>query len=69
MLEEVGRTAAPIPALPVMAMAGPFARRVGAPDQLDGVAAGERIVTVALHERSATRRRRRRPPPAARSPA
>ena len=49
VLEEVGRFVAPIPALPVMAMAGPFLA-AHAPDQLTGLASGERIVTVALHE-------------------
>lgn len=49
VLEEVGRTVAPIPALPVMAMAGPLLAE-HAPDQLDGLASGERIITVALHE-------------------
>ena len=49
VLEEVGRAVAPIPALPVMAMAGPFLAE-HAPDQLDGLASGDRIVTVALHE-------------------
>jgi 3-oxocholest-4-en-26-oyl-CoA dehydrogenase beta subunit len=49
VLEEVGRTVAPIPALPVMAMAGPLLTE-HAPDQLEGLASGERIITVALHE-------------------
>jgi alkylation response protein AidB-like acyl-CoA dehydrogenase len=49
VLEEVGRAVAPIPALPVMAMAGPFLAEV-APDRLDGLASGDKIVTVALHE-------------------
>ncbi len=49
VLEEVGRAVAPVPALPVMAMAGPFLAR-HAPDQLTGLATGERIVTVALHD-------------------
>jgi alkylation response protein AidB-like acyl-CoA dehydrogenase len=49
VLEEVGRAVAPIPALPVMAMAGPFLAQ-HAPDRLDGIASGDRIVTVALHE-------------------
>ena len=51
VLEEVGRTAAPIPALAVMGLAGARAGRVrwhrGA---LDGVADGTRIVTAALTE-------------------
>ncbi len=49
VLEEVGRTVAPVPALPVMAMAGPFLAE-HAPDQLAGLASGERIVTAALHD-------------------
>lgn len=49
VLEEVGRAVAPIPALPVMAMAGPFLAE-HAPDQLEGIASGDRIVTVALHD-------------------
>lgn len=49
VLEEVGRAVAPVPALPVMAMAGPFLA-MHAPDQLHGLASGERIVTVALHD-------------------
>lgn len=49
VLEEVGRAAAPIPALPVMAMAGPLLA-AHASDRLAGVASGERVVTVALHE-------------------
>ncbi len=50
VLEEVGRFAAPVPALPVMAMAGPVLAEFGTAEQIDGVASGERIVTVALHE-------------------
>src|SRR6478609_5538509 len=49
VLEEVGRAVAPVPALPVMAMAGPFLAE-HAPDQLEGLASGDRIVTVALHD-------------------
>ena len=49
VLEEVGRTVAQVPALPVMAMAAPFLAE-HAPDQLHGLASGERIVTVALHD-------------------
>ena len=49
VLEEVGRAVAPIPALPVMAMVGPLLAE-HAPGQLTGLASGERIVTVALHE-------------------
>jgi alkylation response protein AidB-like acyl-CoA dehydrogenase len=49
VLEEVGRAVAPVPALPVMAMAAPLLAE-HAPDQLAGLASGERIVTVALHE-------------------
>ena len=43
VLEEVGRAVAPVPALPVMAMAGPFLAQ-HAPDRLEGLASGERIV-------------------------
>src|SRR5215212_3047704 len=50
VLEEVGRTAAPIPALAVMALAAPALAEFGATDALDGVAAGDRIVTAALTE-------------------
>ena len=49
VLEEIGRAVAPVPALPVMAMVGPFLAEV-APDRLDGLASGEKVVTVALHE-------------------
>lgn len=49
VLEEVGRAVAPVPALPVMAMAGPFLAE-HAPDQLEGIASGDRIVTVAMHD-------------------
>jgi alkylation response protein AidB-like acyl-CoA dehydrogenase len=49
VLEEVGRHVAPVPALPVMAMAGPFLAE-HAPQHLAGLASGERIVTVALHD-------------------
>ncbi len=49
VLEEVGRAVAPIPALPVMAMVAPLLAE-HAPAKLDGLASGERIVTVALHE-------------------
>jgi alkylation response protein AidB-like acyl-CoA dehydrogenase len=50
VLEEVGRTAAPVPALAVMALAAPALAQFGATDALDGVAAGTRIVTAALTE-------------------
>jgi alkylation response protein AidB-like acyl-CoA dehydrogenase len=50
VLEEVGRFVAPVPALPVMAMAGPVLAEFGTPAQIEGLASGERIVTVALHE-------------------
>jgi alkylation response protein AidB-like acyl-CoA dehydrogenase len=50
VLEEVGRTAAPIPALAVMALAAPALVEFGATDALDGVAAGTSIVTAALTE-------------------
>lgn len=48
VLEEVGRTAAPVPALAVMALAGPAL--VPHPELLEGVAGGDTIVTAALHE-------------------
>lgn len=50
VLEEVGRTAAPIPALAVMGLAAPALAEFGATDALDGVAAGTTIVTAALTE-------------------
>jgi alkylation response protein AidB-like acyl-CoA dehydrogenase len=50
VLEEVGRTAAPVPALAVMGLAAPALVEFGATDALDGVAAGTRIVTAALTE-------------------
>jgi acyl-CoA dehydrogenase len=50
VLEEVGRTAAPIPALAVMGLAAPALVQFDALDALDGVAAGTRIVTAALNE-------------------
>jgi 3-oxocholest-4-en-26-oyl-CoA dehydrogenase beta subunit len=50
MLEEVARAAAPVPALAVLGLAGPALAQFGGGSHLDGVAAGERIVTAALHE-------------------
>ena len=50
MLEEVGRTAAPVPALAVMGLAAPALAEFGATDALEGVADGTRIVTAALTE-------------------
>jgi 3-oxocholest-4-en-26-oyl-CoA dehydrogenase beta subunit len=50
VLEEVGRTAAPIPALAVMGLAAPALVEFGATDALDGVAAGIRVITAALSE-------------------
>ena len=50
VLEEVGRTAAPIPALAVMGLAVPALVEFDALDALDGVAAGTRLVTAALSE-------------------
>jgi alkylation response protein AidB-like acyl-CoA dehydrogenase len=50
VLEEVARHAAPVPALAVMALAGPALARFGGDRHLDRVAAGERVVTAALHE-------------------
>jgi acyl-CoA dehydrogenase len=48
VLEEVGRAAAPVPALAVMALAGPAL--AAEPELLHGVATGDVIVTAALHE-------------------
>ena len=48
VLEEIGRTAAPVPALAVMGLAAPAL--VAYPDLLVGVASGEVIVTAAIHE-------------------
>src|SRR6201995_1229499 len=50
VLEEVGRTAAPVPALAVMGLAAPALVEFGATDALEGVAAGTRIVTAPLTE-------------------
>ena len=50
MLEEVGRTAAPVPALAVMGLAAPALVEFGATDALEGVADGTRIVTAVLTE-------------------
>jgi alkylation response protein AidB-like acyl-CoA dehydrogenase len=50
VLEQVGVYVAPVPALAVLAMAGPTLVETGALDALEGVASGDRIVTVALHE-------------------
>jgi alkylation response protein AidB-like acyl-CoA dehydrogenase len=50
VLEEVGRAAAPVPALAVLGLAGPALAHYGTTVHLDGVAAGSRIVTAALHE-------------------
>src|SRR6476661_829064 len=50
VLEEVGRTAAPIPALAVMGLAAPALAEFGTTDALEGVADGTRIVTAALTE-------------------
>lgn len=49
VLEEVGRHVAQVPAVPVMAMAAPFLAQ-HSPRHLAGLASGERIVTVALHD-------------------
>lgn len=48
VLEEVGRAAAPIPALAVMALAAPAL--LVRPDLLEGVTSGDAIVTAAIHE-------------------
>jgi alkylation response protein AidB-like acyl-CoA dehydrogenase len=50
VLEEIGRAAAPVPALAVMALAGPALVGAGRADELTGVADGDRVVTAALHE-------------------
>jgi acyl-CoA dehydrogenase len=50
VLEEVARAAAPVPAFAVMALAAPALAQFGGDRHLDGVAAGERVVTAALHE-------------------
>jgi alkylation response protein AidB-like acyl-CoA dehydrogenase len=50
VLEEVGRTAAPVPALAVMGLAAPALAQFGATDALAGVAEGTSIVTAALSE-------------------
>lgn len=49
VLEELGRATAPVPAFAVF-VAGAALGRFGAADRLEGVASGERIVTVALQE-------------------
>lgn len=48
VLEEIGRAAAPLPAIAVMALATPAL--VGHPDLLAGVTNGDVIVTAAVHE-------------------
>jgi alkylation response protein AidB-like acyl-CoA dehydrogenase len=50
VLEEMARAAAPVPAFAVMALAAPALARFGGDRHLDGVAAGDHIVTAALHE-------------------
>lgn len=50
VLEEVGRAVAPVPALTVMAMAGPVLAEYGTAAQLEGLASGERVVSVAVHD-------------------
>ena len=49
VLEEVGRATAPVPAFAVL-VAGAALGRFGGESHLEGVASGERIVTVALQE-------------------
>ena len=49
VLEEVGRATAPVPAFAVL-VAGAALTRFGHLDLLDGVAAGDTVVTVALQE-------------------
>ena len=48
VLSEIGRAAAPVPGMAVMAMAAPAL--VGHPDLLAGVADGTTVVTAAVHE-------------------
>jgi 3-oxocholest-4-en-26-oyl-CoA dehydrogenase beta subunit len=48
VLHELGRAAAPVPGLAVMALAGPAL--AAHPDLLDGVGTGAAIATAALHE-------------------
>ncbi|MFM8530135.1 MAG: acyl-CoA dehydrogenase family protein [Ilumatobacteraceae bacterium] len=48
VLEEIGRAAAPVPALAVIALAGPAL--AAKPELLKGVADGDVIVTAAIHE-------------------
>ena len=55
VLEEVGRAAAPVPALAVMGLGGTALAHFGGVEHLEGVADGTRIVTAAL--RRAGRRR------------
>jgi alkylation response protein AidB-like acyl-CoA dehydrogenase len=50
VLEEVGRAAAPVPALAVMGWAGPVLARFGSAPHLRGVAEGVRVITAALSE-------------------
>ncbi len=52
VLSEIGRVAAPVPGLAVMAMAGPALAAVHDqhPELLTGVVAGEQVVTAAVHE-------------------
>mgnify|MGYP003343556038 CR=1 FL=1 len=48
VLEEIGRTAARVPAFAVMALAAPAL--AGKPELLAGVASGEVVITAAIHE-------------------
>jgi acyl-CoA dehydrogenase len=50
VLEEVGRAAAPVPALAVMGLGAAALAHFGATSHLDGVADGSRVVTAALIE-------------------
>jgi alkylation response protein AidB-like acyl-CoA dehydrogenase len=50
VLEEVGRAAAPVPALAVMGLGGTALAHFGGVEHLEGVADGTRIVTAALVE-------------------
>ena len=50
VLEEVGRAAAPVPALAVMGLGGSALAHFGGHEHLEGVASGSRVVTAALVE-------------------
>ena len=48
VLSEIGRIAAPLPALAIMALAAPAL--IDHPTMLDGVSSGDTIITAAVHE-------------------